>query len=953
VSGAESAEFGTRARLEADRYGPDPWVFVRELLQNARDAGATRVRFSIAVREDHTVLSCSDDGEGMSFEHARRFLFSLYASSKEGDATQVGRFGVGFWSVLRFEPSRIVVRSGAAGGEPWEIALDGDLRSARHTTPSPLRGTQVVLERPGIDPSLARRVRDAAAQNARFLTRRGAPGVPVAIDVDGECVNAPFELPAPSAAFSRGGVRGVVALGVAPRVELFSRGLRVRSAAALDDLLSNAEHTRHARVRFPELPGALAPQALLEAPDVELLLSRSDAREDRSLRRLVRLAHAELARLVDRQLAAVRPPGLGERIAGWWHARVGDSLLPRLVLAAGVGVLLALGSARILWGPVPPPLPGGHDGALAAVPAPAAEEPATGGYRDLAARYRGPRVSELDPAAYDEATSLSYRPTSAAPHLAALVLSDFDGGAAPLLRGADGRLEPYRGTVCATECLELELELDGEPGTLRIPVPTGHRLDVESVALDGRRVVVLRTGNDEPALHLTTPTRGTLSYRTGPAVTTLAAVPDLAAELPADLRRQARALRRRPIEDRVAQLQAIVRARVRYSVDAQVGARHHEAIVRGESFVSRTLRIGAGDCDVQNGLLVALLHAADVPARLAVGYVGAGGQVAPWLHAWAEYRDTGDRWRVADASATAAGRLGAPPPAAASNAAPPTAAPPIVTAPPIVAAPPPAPEPAPTLPAVASAPSLPTTAWLAAGAGASGLALTGGLVAFGRRTRRRIRLDEAKDLSRLLHGALQRPAAFRHLPALFRRRLIPLIDARAISLDRARELAARGRLLRSRGEAALAVRARRRGIDVLDDRCPEARSVADTLGATDLDHWSRVLDQARPLPVLAELDRYLREVGERWRTLILPSGATEIESLDLRNLGLGRATGRLVVIPAADERVAEAERLWAHRPATALLVLLDHLLERLDFDPDRRATLLAPQARAALQELSR
>jgi len=33
---SRAGDFKTRARAEADRYGPDPWIFVRELLQNAR-----------------------------------------------------------------------------------------------------------------------------------------------------------------------------------------------------------------------------------------------------------------------------------------------------------------------------------------------------------------------------------------------------------------------------------------------------------------------------------------------------------------------------------------------------------------------------------------------------------------------------------------------------------------------------------------------------------------------------------------------------------------------------------------------------------------------------------------------------------------------------------------------------------------------------------------------------
>ena len=57
---------------------------------------------------------------------------------------------------------------------------------------------------------------------------------------------------------------------------------------------------------------------------------------------------------------------------------------------------------------------------------------------------------------------------------------------------------------------------------------------------------------------------------------------------------------------------------------------------------------------MQNGLLTALLHAADVPARLAVGYLGDQGSVLPWVHAWVEYLDGRGEWMVADASEAAA-----------------------------------------------------------------------------------------------------------------------------------------------------------------------------------------------------------------------------------------------------------------------------------------------------------
>ena len=110
-----NSAFQARARYEAERYGADAWVFVRELLQNARDAGAGRVWFEVSSAGGTDRIVCRDDGGGMTFAHARDYLFTLYASSKRGGPRSAGRFGIGFWSILRFSPSAITIRSRAGG----------------------------------------------------------------------------------------------------------------------------------------------------------------------------------------------------------------------------------------------------------------------------------------------------------------------------------------------------------------------------------------------------------------------------------------------------------------------------------------------------------------------------------------------------------------------------------------------------------------------------------------------------------------------------------------------------------------------------------------------------------------------------------------------------------------------------------------------------------------------
>jgi len=85
--------FRSRALHEGQRYGDDPLVFLRELAQNARDGGATRIDVETRREGQLFELRFSDNGRGMTFEHARRYLFRLYASSKEGSSRSAGRFG--------------------------------------------------------------------------------------------------------------------------------------------------------------------------------------------------------------------------------------------------------------------------------------------------------------------------------------------------------------------------------------------------------------------------------------------------------------------------------------------------------------------------------------------------------------------------------------------------------------------------------------------------------------------------------------------------------------------------------------------------------------------------------------------------------------------------------------------------------------------------------------------
>jgi hypothetical protein len=462
--------------------------------------------------------------------------------------------------------------------------------------------------------------------------------------------------------------------------------------------------------------------------------------------------------------------------------------------------------------------------------------------------------------------------------------------------------------------IEVELFLEDGPGDVRVPVPTGHAVDPESVRLGRRGAELFLSTIGEPLLRTRQRYRGVLRYRTRPAPAIAAPGRSSRSARSAELRDAARRLEPLPIEERVTAASGWVRRRIRPSSAASVAQLHRAARQRHEPFLRRALAIGAGDCDVQNGVLAELLREAGVPARLVVGYLGNDGKVVPWLHAWVEYRAADGFWRIADASDPM-------PPAAARPA--------VATGE--------GEEPEPARPE----PPRPQRAWLLL----LGALLLGTAVwlLVRRGARRSVRLAPDHDVSRLLLGALRHPDAFHDVPAVFRRRLVPLVGGGRASLLSVWQHAAEGRLFRSRRRGALATVASRHG-PVVDVTRREGAAVADTLGAADLDRWQAILDASHSDPLLERVARRLSRPGERLR-LRVASSLSETMVLELPPRGRLSAAERYVVIP-------DAPPWWLHGDAGAQLDIADRLLDELDVPLQRRAELLAGLCRSMLLEVS-
>lgn len=880
--------FRERALKEAIRYGADSWIFVRELLQNSRDAGASTVSIETESEGGRERITVRDDGEGMGFDRARSFLFTLYASGKREDEGQAGRFGVGFWSVLRFRPDTIVIRSRSKRDRAWELELDGQLKNSRWSDCDIQPGTEIVLERSARSDDLEEEVFDAAHRDGRFLLCRDDSTVNLRITVNERLVSEDFLLPTPRVCFSRRGLRGVVSLGSRGQVDLFAYGLRVRTTEVLDDLVQDLNDPGSGTA-FTE---GLMPRFLLDSEGLDVLLARGDAREDRSLRRIVRIAQAELERLIDAQLNGGRRRSFLGAVSR--RARrlltAARRAIPRLSVAA------ALVAGIVLAGSVFLPVWEGPDWLSSRIDFSDSRPEPDLPYRDLGERYEGPSVSSI--ATPGRAIDLSYRPQNRPVLLGSVRLNGLvgtDPDSVPV--GYSSGL-----TISGDQCLEFEVAVASNTGRLRLPLPTGHWVTGGEVSIGGTAVPVAQSPTGDALLEFGGTIRDRVKYRSCPAQQTGPGPVGTWPELPSAIaQRLPRLEDADSLDSVVAGVEEVVRNAVAYDRTAQTIQAYSEARDRGEPLFSCAVRLGVGDCDVQNAILAASLDRIGVPARMAVGYIGTGGRVVPGLHAWVEFLDGTGRWRIADASLRTGvpGGLGDPVAEGSTSQDP------------------------------GSNRILRELPWpfLVVGGGL----LFGGIawlltVARGRRTgARRVEAGEV-ETPRLLQGALERPDAFRSIPSLIEDPLVPEVGGRRISLRQAQAYSVEGDLFCGTGESALVNRAQRRGLRVLDLESDEGRVVAENLGAQDLCLWEKMLEEAEESGPYAVLNHVLDRLGSRWRARATscPGQSTMVVCAD--KLGLAKEYGeRLVLINSTSSLGRNVDAVGRQRPVAAALMLAEEI----------------------------
>ncbi len=122
----------------------DPYTCLRELVQNAMDAGTEQIDIKTRYFDDPGgfCLEVRDYGGGMNRAIIDGKLTRLFSSDKENDLTKIGKFGIGFVSVFSLKPELVIVDTGR-DGEFWRIAFDGGTDFQLFVLKEPIEGTSV------------------------------------------------------------------------------------------------------------------------------------------------------------------------------------------------------------------------------------------------------------------------------------------------------------------------------------------------------------------------------------------------------------------------------------------------------------------------------------------------------------------------------------------------------------------------------------------------------------------------------------------------------------------------------------------------------------------------------------------------------------------------------------------------------------------------------------------
>jgi Histidine kinase-, DNA gyrase B-, and HSP90-like ATPase/Transglutaminase-like superfamily len=637
-------------------YGKDPWFFIRELAQNSRDAGARNIRVKVGITaKGEEALVFEDDGRGMSYEDAKKYLFRLYASSKTTDKTSAGMFGIGFWTVLKFNPKQVLIESYyGRGGEKnnWSVTVtvDQELKTSKSPGKLKSRGTRITLIRTAQAQSeqlFLQATRDALIRYCCYLRRNNRSADPLPIYIGGENITREMTLPGPvSLRFKRGPVEGAVGLAPRPQVRLYARGLPVWEGTNLEEL-SHIPPEYNQQDNFGQ---GLAPVYLLNGNHLEVNISRRKVIDNRHLQQVRKVAEKALAQMVENAAEHVSPRGFSRKISDKLRSFSKSGFVSFLKVLFWL-LLLLIPIEIFLLKTFVKPMPQVNS---------LQSYPHTISLSADSDYYTGASVSHNDILA----VSSGFLYTPPRDRWFRLFYADRFGKASGFRLSS--RLDQTLPTKlpkfdCRTQKLTVSLKID-QKGPIFLPHPLNYALDITSITVDAKSVPMSALGfkrSGEIVLSLIRP--GLVRYRCCPIkpestqslsqakrIQFTALPPELG--FPPEIENKLTRMLDKDVEQKVDTAVAMTSDLLKYD-DSLETAKQYLSFPGNRNWFQKVVQIGVGDCDIINGVTAIFLRKMGVPARLVIGAVGRKGEILTVLHAWIEYYDFSGTQHLIDASA--------------------------------------------------------------------------------------------------------------------------------------------------------------------------------------------------------------------------------------------------------------------------------------------------------------
>lgn len=621
-------------------YGEDPWFFIRELAQNSRDAGAHTIH--VAANQGASgeeILIFEDDGKGMSYDDAVRYLFRLYASSKNGNKDAAGRFGIGFWTVMRFKPHHLIIES-CTGEKSWGIVVDDQLHTVPFAVSLKRRGTRVTLTRKAQEAALAvfeKKTREALERYCLFLRRNNRTSDPLPVIFKGHNLTEPMRLPGPvSLSFKNRDGEGAVGLGPRPSVRLYARGLPVWEGTSLDELSHNPPSETVKRSFKQDMGQGLAPVFLLNGNRLEVNISRRKVIDDHHLQDLRDKGEKALARMVEMAAEQVMP----RSTLGFLVRKIKKSVayLFGSFIRAIITLLLVIIPLEIyVISYYINSKPGGGGSSYVSL---RAEDNVYNGASVRTVHTESKGVEMI----YDPPDNRWFKLFHAERYvLKAGFIQEVDKS---VVDDDEGRMSGRLVLDCGgRETVYVRLRIN-RVGQIFLPQAHGLAIDPSHILLNGKRLESSCIGLSG-GVTLEVKDAGELGYRCCQWLEKLplgasarVALLELPGNLilPIEIEEKLGETEGWELQKKVELAIGLTSRLLVYDSSGEIAGKYKEVGKNGE-WLKKVLDIGAGDCDIINGVAALLLRKMGVPSRLVIGLVGKKGRIVPGLHAWTEYYD--------------------------------------------------------------------------------------------------------------------------------------------------------------------------------------------------------------------------------------------------------------------------------------------------------------------------